>query len=45
MHEPAGKAKVSCLHNREDAADMEQNAETKIIKKKWRDVTIFFMEE
>ena len=50
-HEPAEKAKVSCLHNREDAAgmedavDVEQNAETKIIKKKWRDVTIFYTEE
>ena len=50
-HEPAEKAKVSCLHNREDAAgmedaaDVEQNAETKIIKKKWRDVTIFCTEE
>ena len=45
------KGKVSCLQNREDAAyledvvDVEQNAETKIIKKKWRDVTRFFTEE
>ena len=50
-HKPAEKAKVSCLHNREDAADVEdaaeveQNAKTKIIKKKWRDVTILCMEE
>ena len=46
-HKPAEKVKVSFLHNRadaadaEDAADMEQNAETKIIKRKWRDVTNF----
>ena len=39
-HEPAEKVKVSFLHNRadavdaEDAADVEQNVETKIIKKK-----------
>ena len=50
-HEPAEKVKVSFLHNRadaadaEDAADVEQNAETKIIKRKWRDVTKFFTEE
>ena len=50
-HEPAGKAKVSCLQNRADAAylentvDVEQNVETKIMNKKWRDVTIFCMEE
>ena len=50
-HKLAEKAKVSCLHNREDAADVEnaadvdQNVETKIIKKKWRDVTIFCTEE
>ena len=50
-HDPAEKAMVSCLHNREDtadvedAADVEKNAETKIIKKKWRDVTIFCTEE
>ena len=44
-HEPAEKAKVSFLHNREDAADVEQNAETKIIKKKWRDVTRFCTED
>ena len=44
-HEPAEKAKVSCLYNREDAADVEQNAETKIIKNKWRDVTRFCTEE
>ena len=39
-HEPAEKSKVSCLHNREDSADVEdavdveQNVETKILKKK-----------
>ena len=53
-HEPAGKWKVSFLHNRadaadaedaEDASDMEQNAETKITKRKWRVVTKFCMEE
>ena len=49
-HEPAEKAKVSCLHNREDevdvveAADVEKNAETKIIKNKWQDVTSFCTE-
>ena len=47
---PEEKAKVSCLHNRvdvadvEDAADTEQNAKTKIIKKKCRDVTRFYKE-
>ena len=50
-HEPAEKAKVSCFHIRadaldvEDAAEAEQNAETKIIKKKWRDVMRFYTEE
>ena len=50
-HEPAGKVKVSFLHNKvymadaEDAVDVEQNAETKIIKKKWREATKFFTEE
>ena len=47
-HEPAVKAKVSCLHNRvdvEDASDAEQNAETKITKKKWWDVTRIYTEE
>ena len=50
-HEPAEKVKVSFLHNRadaadaEDAADVEQNSETKIIKRKWRDVTKFCTEE
>ena len=50
-HEPAGKVEVSFLHNRadvadvEDAAGVEQNAETKMTKKKWRDVTKFCMEE
>ena len=49
-HEPAEEAKVSCLHNRsdaadvEDAADAEQKAEKIIIKKKWQDVTIFYTE-
>ena len=40
-HEPAGKVKVSLLQNKVDAADavdVEQNAETKIIKRKWRDL-------
>ena len=47
-HKPTEKAKVSCLHKREDAADVEdatdveQNAEKKITKKKWRYVTRFF---
>ena len=47
-HKPAEKVKVSFLHNRadvEDAADVEQSAETKIIKRKWRDVTKFCTEE
>ena len=50
-HEPAEKVKVSFLHKREDsadaedAADVEQNAETKIIRRKWRDVTKFCTEE
>ena len=50
-HEPAGEVKVSFLHNRavaadaEDAADVEQNSETKIIKRKWRGVTKFCTEE
>ena len=50
-HEPAGKVKVSFLHNKvdtadaEDAVDVEQNAETKIIKRKWRDATKFCTEE
>ena len=47
-HEPARKVKVSFLHNKvdaEDAVDMEQNAETKIIKRNWRDVTEFCTEE
>ena len=50
-HEPAGKVKVSFLYNKvnaadaEDAVDMEKNAETKIIKSKWWDVTKFCMEE
>ena len=50
-HEPAEKVKVSFLHNKaetadaEDAVDMEQNTETKIIKRKWRDVTKFCTEE
>ena len=45
------KVKVSFLHNKadaadaEDAVDVEQNAETKIIKRKWRDVTKFCTEE
>ena len=49
-HEPAEEAKVSCLRNRsdaadvEDAADAEQKAEKIIIKKKWQDVTIFYTE-
>ena len=50
-HETAGKVKVSFLHNKvdaadaEDAVDVEQNAETKIIKRKWRDATKFCTEE
>ena len=47
-HEPAEKVKVLFLHNRADAADAadaEKNAETKIIKRKWRDVTKFCTEE
>ena len=50
-HEPAGKVKVSFLHNKVDAADAEdarevvQNAETKIINRKWRDATKFCTEE
>ena len=50
-HKPAGKVKVSFLHNKVDAADMEdavdveQNAEKKIIKRKWRDPKIFCTEE
>ena len=46
--------KVSFLYNKadaadaadaEDAVDVEQNAETKIIKRKWRDVTKFCTED
>ena len=47
-HEPVVKVKVSFLHNKVDAADakdVEQNAETKRIKRKWRDATKFCMEE
>ena len=50
-HKPAGKVKVSFLHNKvdaadaADAADVEQNAETKIIKREWRDVTKFCTED
>ena len=50
-HKPVEKAKVSCLHNRVDAADLEdateveQNAETEIINKKWQDITRFCTEE
>ena len=50
-HEQAEKAKVSCLHNMEDTADVEdaaeveQNGKAKIIKKKWQDIYIFSMEE
>ena len=47
-HEPAGKVKVSFLNNKVDAADavdVEQNAETKTIKRKWRDATKFCTEE
>ena len=50
-HEPAGEVKVSFLHNKvdaadaEDAVDVEQNAETKTIKRKWQDVTKVFTEE
>ena len=44
-HGPAEKVKVSFLHNRADAADVEQNAETKIIKRKWWDVMKFCTEE
>ena len=45
------KAKDSCLHNRADAAEVEdmadakQNLESKKNRKKWRDVTIFYSEE
>ena len=47
-HKPAEKVKFSFLHNKvdaADAADVEQNAETKITKRKWRDVTKFCTEE
>ena len=50
-HDLAGKVKVSFLHNKvdeadaEDAVDVGQNAETKTIKRKWRDVTKFRTEE
>ena len=50
-HELAGKVKDSFLHNKVDAADVEdvvdveQNAETKITKRKCRDVTKFCTEE
>ena len=50
-HEPAGKVKVSFLHNKadtadaDDAVDVEQNAETKLMKRKWRDVTKFCTED
>ena len=50
-HEPAEAVKFSFLQNRaeavdvEDAADVEQNAEMKIIKRKWRDATKFCTEE
>ena len=50
-HEPAGEVKVSFLHNKvdaadaEDAVDVEQNAETKIIKRKWRDAKKFCTDE
>ena len=50
-HKPAGKVKVSFLHNKvdaadtEDAVDVKQNAETKMIKREWRDATKFCTEE
>ena len=50
-HELAVKVKVSFLHNKVDAADVEdavdvvQNTETEIIKRKWRDATEFCTEE
>ena len=47
-HEPAGNVKVSFLHDNADASnavDVEQNTETKIIKRKWRGVTKFCTEE
>ena len=50
-HKPAGKVKVSFLHNKvymadvEDAVDVEQNADTKIIKRKWWNVKTFCTEE
>ena len=50
-HKPAGEVKVSFLHNKvdaadaEDAVDVEQNAETKIIKRKWQDETKLCTEE
>ena len=50
-HKPAEKVRVSFLHNKvnaadaEDGTDVEQTAEKKIIKRKWRDVKKFCTEE